>query len=54
MDTQSELSDEEFACLVLRSCGNNLGVEYNLAGVFRTSEHQITCGFCTGEKKVAS
>ena len=52
-DSQAGLSDEEFACLVFRSCGETLGTTYNLNGIFRSPNHQLTCGFCTGEKKVA-
>jgi len=47
-DSQAGLSDEEFACLLFRSCGADL------SGIFRTENHTLTCGFCTGEKKVAS
>ena len=52
-DSQAGLSDEEFACLIFRSCGDNLGVTYNLSGIFRSPNHKLTCGFCTGEKQVA-
>lgn len=53
-DSQAGLSDEEFACLIFRSCGERNGITYNLGGVFRSPNHVLTCGFCTGEKKVAS
>ena len=53
-DAQAGLSDEEVACLIFRSCGANLGVTYNLDAIFRSPNHKLTCGFCTGEKKVAS
>ena len=52
-DSQAGLADEEFACLIFRSCGDNLGVTYNLSGIFRSPNHKLTCGFCTGEKQVA-
>lgn len=47
-EAQAGLSDEEFACLLFRSCGADL------SGIFRTPNHKLTCGFCTGEKQVAS
>ena len=46
-DSQAGLSDEEFACLLYRSCGVNLN------GVFRNPSHKVTCGFCNGTKEVA-
>jgi hypothetical protein len=48
-DSQAGLTDMEFACLVFRSCGVPLAhILHNLG-----DKHQLTCGFCTGEKKVA-
>jgi len=52
-DSMAGLSDEEFACLIFRSCGDALGTTYNLDGIFRSGNHKLTCGFCTGEKQVA-
>ena len=52
-DAQAGLTDEEFACLIYRSCGDNLGMTYNLSGIFRDPSHKVTCGFCNGSKKVA-
>ena len=53
-DAQAGLSDEEFACLIFRSCGARNGITYNLSAIFRSPNHKLTCGFCTGEKQVAS
>jgi len=46
-DSQAGLTDDEFACLIYRSCG------VNLSGVFREPSHKVTCGFCNGSKEVA-
>jgi len=46
-DSQAGLTDEEFACLIFRSCGANL------SGIFREPSHKESCGFCNGSKKVA-
>jgi hypothetical protein len=44
------LTDDEFACLLFRSCGVPLAqIRYNLGII-----HTLECGFCQGEKKVAS
>jgi hypothetical protein len=44
---QAGLSDQEFACLLMRSCGVT-----NLVGALGTT-HASECGFCAGSKKVA-
>ena len=49
-DSQAGLTDDEFACLLFRSCGVPLAQILHNLGV----NHPLTCGFCTGEKKVAS
>jgi len=46
-DTQAGLSDQEFACLLMRSCGVT-----NLVGALGQT-HASECGFCAGSKKVA-
>lgn len=46
-DSQAGLTDEEFACLIYRSCG------VNLSGVFREPSHKVKCGFCNGSKEIA-
>ena len=48
-DSQAGLTDMEFACLVFRSCGV---VDSQRLRAFPI-DHQLTCGFCKGEKKVA-
>jgi hypothetical protein len=48
-DRPAGLTDSEFACLVLRSCG--VPDSHRLRAF--PIDHQLTCGFCTGEKKVA-
>ena len=46
-DNQAGLSDQEFACLLMRSCGVT-----NLVGALGYA-HASECGFCAGIKKVA-
>ena len=46
-DNQAGLSDQEFACLLMRSCGVT-----NLVGALGRT-HASECGFCAGSKKVA-
>jgi hypothetical protein len=46
-DNQAGLSDQEFACLLMRSCGVT-----NLVGALGHA-HASECGFCAGSKKVA-
>lgn len=42
-----ELSDQEFACLLMRSCGvPNIPAALGI-------NHAAECGFCQGSKKVA-
>ena len=48
-NNQAGLTDEEFACLLFRSCGV---VDSQRVRAFPI-DHQLRCGFCTGEKKVA-
>ena len=43
----NDLTDDEFACLLYRSCG------VPLAGKFK-SGHASACGFCNGSKQVAA
>jgi len=48
-ENDSGLTDDEFACLLFRSCGVPITqILHNLG-----DGHQLACGFCTGEKKVA-
>ena len=47
-DPQGGLSDQEFACLLFRSCGVP---EKALAGALGIS-HAEECGFCLGTKQV--
>jgi hypothetical protein len=44
---QPELNDQEFACLIMRSCG--------VSNIIATlgANHANSCGFCQGVKKVA-
>ena len=49
MDAQAGLTDEEFACHLFRSCGVPDATRLHNLG----ANHQLACGFCTGEKKVA-
>lgn len=46
-DNQAGLSDQEFACLLLRSCGKT-----NIVGALGQA-HASECGFCEGSKEVA-
>jgi len=45
-DLQAGLSDQEFACLLMRSCG-----VANLVGALGYA-HAEECGFCQGTKQV--
>ena len=45
-DLQAGLSDQEFACLLFRSCGVS-----NLVGALGYA-HAEECGFCQGTKQV--
>jgi hypothetical protein len=45
-DPQGGLSDQEFACLLMRSCGVS-----NLVGALGYG-HANECGFCDGSKQV--
>jgi len=45
-DAQAGLSDQEFACLLFRSCGVS-----NLVGALGYA-HAEECGFCLGTKQV--
>lgn len=47
-DPQAGLTDEEFACLLFRSCGVEIRI-----GLGLSHNHQETCGFCLGTKQVA-
>jgi hypothetical protein len=44
---QNELTDQEFACLLMRSCG-----VANLVGALGSMHDVTTCGFCNGSKHV--
>ena len=46
LDPQAGLSDAEFACLLMRSCGVS-----NLVGALGYA-HAKECGFCLGTKQV--
>lgn len=48
MSDQAGLSDQEFACLLMRSCGVP---ERALAGALGFA-HAEECGFCQGTKQV--
>jgi hypothetical protein len=48
-DKQGGLTDAEFACLLFRSCGV---VDAQRIRAFPI-DHQLSCGFCLGEKRVA-
>ena len=48
-NNQAGLTDDEFACLLFRSCGVPDAIRLHNLG----DNHQLACGFCTGEKKVA-
>ena len=45
-DQQAGLSDQEFACLLFRSCGVS-----NLVGALGYA-HANECGFCNGSKQI--
>ena len=47
-ESQAGLTDDEFACLLFRSCGVPDATRLHNLG----DNHQLACGFCTGEKKV--
>lgn len=47
-DEQAGLTDQEFACLLFRSCGVP---EKKLAGALGIN-HAEECGFCLGTKQV--
>lgn len=47
-DNQAGLTDDEFACLIMRSCG----VPNIIAAL--GINHPAVCGFCQGSKKVAA
>lgn len=49
-DAQAGLTDDEFACLLFRSCGLS---DRALAGALGAKHDIKACGFCSGEKKVA-
>lgn len=46
-DPQAGLTDEEFACLLYRSCGVEIRI-----GLGLSPDHQQTCGFCLGTKQI--
>ena len=46
-DQKEELTDEEFACLLFRSCGVEIRI-----GLGLSADHKETCGFCLGTKQV--
>ena len=48
-DNQGGLTDEEFACLLMRSCGVP-----NLVGALGSTHDVNACGFCNGSKHVAT
>jgi len=50
-DAQAGLTDAEFACLLFRSCGLS---DRALIGALGATHDRKACGFCSGEKKVAS
>jgi hypothetical protein len=46
-NNQGGLTDEEFACLLMRSCG-----VANLVGALGSTHDVTACGFCNGSKHV--
>lgn len=46
-DQKEELTDEEFACLLFRSCGVEIRI-----GLGLSADHKDTCGFCLGTKQI--
>jgi len=46
LDPQAGLTDQEFACLLMRSCGVP-----NLVGALGYA-HASECGFCLGTKRI--